>query len=312
VVRAILSFVAAVLIVLLVWDEVRRSNPFHLAGRFVQSHASARDLVIAWTEDRRAFDAFGDLDLLLRPPDDLDLDRLGPQLVGFPRVWVVAPDDVSVPESFLLRFAGSWRTADGVVVAAYTPPERWPFFWGLLDELPSARVQRLPLDADPRTRAAGTCPRRGDRHVCPGPAWRSVEVREPTINGTAMTCIFAHPANGERLILSYPDVPGGSVLVGWAAVADSGWVPGRPEPPVDLRVTWGDMLAGTVRTLDRPGRQRVWLDLPRAAPEIRTDLRLEIVAARDSRRHFCFDLWIGEPDLFADEPEPATSPSNSP
>ncbi len=276
------------------------------------SHASSRDLVIAWTEDHRAFGPFGDLDLLLRPPDDLDLDRLGPDLVGFPRVWVVAPSDVLVPDALLLRPAGSWRTADGVVVSAYAPPTRWPLFWGLLDELPAARVQRLPLDADPRTGTAGTCPHRAGRHVCSGPAWRTVEVREPRILGTATTCLFAHPANDERLVLSYPDVAGGSVLVGWTAIADTGWVPGRPEPPVDLRVMWGDALAGTVRTLDRRGRQRVWLDLPPAAPGMRTDLRLEIVAERDSRRHFCFDLWLGEPDLPVEGPEPAASPANSP
>ncbi len=317
--RAILSFVAAALIVLLVWDEVQRSNPYYLAGRFVRAHASPRDLVIAWTEDRRAFDAFGDLDLLLEPPADVGLDGLGPDLVGFPRVWVVAPADALVPQSLLLRPAGSWRTADGTYVAAYEPPRRWPFFWGLLDELSAARVQRLPLDADPRTSAAGECPYRDGRHVCPGPAWRTVEVREPRIMGVTTTCLFAHPANGERLVLSYPDVPGDSVLVGWTAIADTGWVPGRPEPPVDLRVTWGDRPVETVRTLDRPGRQRVWLDLPPATPDVRAVLRLEIVAARDSRRHFCFDLWLGEPDWYggrddmdATGSEPSAPPPNSP
>jgi hypothetical protein len=292
-VQAGLAAVLAVTAYFAARGEIRRANPWSPAGRFIESRASSRDLVVVWTENRQAFDAFDRENLILGLPAGVDLDETGRQLEGFDTVWLVVPPGAAPPTPVFLDPLGTWRTGNGMLISRYQVPERWPVVRRLGDEMARARVARVPAGREPAQ--AEACPRNGERHVCPGPDWRTVDVRPANVGGKPERCIFAHPANGERLHISFPGVPGGSRLVGWLAVADSGYVRDKPEPPVLVRVEWRGEAVAVVRAADAPGRQMVRLPLPTAPARPGGVLTLVVAAERDSRRHFCFDLWIETP-----------------
>ena len=120
---------------------------------------------------------------------------------------------------------------------------------------------------------------------------------DATAGGERVTCLWAHPA-AEALVIEYPAVPTAGVLLGQYGLLDSSTNAARPS---DVR--FEVLVDGVTVSTFAAGRREVRRFRQALAPAPREPARDRSVAPLTVRvtgrevdaRHFCFDLWIIEP-----------------
>lgn len=241
-------------------------SPLDGAARWVRAHARRGDVVLAAS---------------CAAPEDAD--RFAP-------VHAVCADGRAVPLALLARFprvllAGESPTLRTLLGARFGAATRGAAGVRVLRTSPAPFDLRAAIARATVTRGGTVCPRRGDRHVCAGPAWRTVEPREVTIGDQRVECVFAHPSE-DGLAIEVPLPPGIARVRGVAGLSDRA-AARRKGPPVSLRVLLDRRAAAGVELPNRKGL-RAW-DATSQPPASR--LRLELATSSQGARSFCLQAW---------------------
>jgi hypothetical protein len=213
-----------------------------------------------------------------RSPDDVRLFRPVPaicaaspplpQLARYRRVLAVGPS-ATLATLLEARFGRPEPTSAGVRVHTVRPLR-----FDLARVLSTATVSRGGVD----------CIRRGARHVCSGASWRTVEVRDVTVEGAPLSCVFAHPSeDGLAIEVSLP--PGVSRLSGVAGLSDK--AAARPNgPSVSLRASMDGRALTSLEVPNRRGLRPFSIPASHAGR-----LHLELRTPSQGARSFCLALW---------------------
>ena len=218
--------------------------------------------------------------------------------------WVVAPG-VALPQPAggtrfeTTRLAAGWRAVRVVALSGEDAEPSAPDARSrrlLHEEVRDARVALV--DADGRTRACNRW--RFGRWDC-GPApWNFVGLEELTIQDRPATCLWLHPVEGERWVITWPDVPPAR-LSGRSGMAD---VAANNERPggISYRVLWGDEVVLEREHPQQRGWRRFSSRLEPAAAEGSSEpaepasasrpLTVEVWADEVAQRQFCMDLTL--------------------
>lgn len=244
----------------------------------VRGPASALEHAAAWA---RAHARAGDIVVAsgCRAPDEVDLFAPVPAVCAdapplaplgkFTRVLAARPSP-TLATLLDARFGPPARKAAGVRVYGTTPGARFD----LATALPRATVSR-----------GGTlCPRRGKRHVCPGASWRTVELRDVTVGGLPLPCVFAHPSE-DGLTLEVPLPAGLGRLRGVAGLSDRAAARSN-GPAVSLRATVAGREALAESIPNRRGLHAFTL-----AAQGADTVRLDLQTPSQGARALCLMLW---------------------
>lgn len=249
---------------LLAWALGGPPSALEDAARWCRSHARAGDVVVAAG---------------CRSPDEVDLFEPVPAVCSnapplaplgkFTRVLAARPG-ATLATLLGARFGPPARGGAGVRVYRTTPAPRFDLAGSL------ARVAVA--------RGGRACPRSGARHVCAGPGWRTVEVREVTVGGLPLECVFAHPSE-DGLTLEVPLPAGITHLRGVAGLSDRA-AARASGPPVRLRATVAARQALAETIPNRRGLRPFSIAAPDAGA-----LRLELATSSQGARSLCLMLW---------------------
>jgi hypothetical protein len=134
-------------------------------------------------------------------------------------------------------------------------------------------VAREPSDAQVESAHDGrppvSCPQMGDRATCPGgdPSTNYVGPLLTEVDYGPKYCVWAHPIDGGEMHVTYPAVPLGGRLVGWAGIADfeSRHMYDKAagvyhNPPADLSVSIDGQPVASLRSDSDSGWSRFEVD----------------------------------------------------
>lgn len=137
-------------------------------------------------------------------------------------------------------------------------------------------------------RGSKVCPQVLGRHLCTREEYGQVYNTVAEFDGQMRECIWAHPYTKSTLTLEYPQVPAGR-LVGWFGVADSG----EGRAPVNFKVSQSGKVVFEGQTSEDGKRERF------VAPAQPGSMTVEITAANQGKRHFCFAAQVVNEDASA-------------
>jgi hypothetical protein len=263
--RALASAAAAALgLGLLAWALSWPPSALDEAARWCRAHARDGDVVVAAG---------------CRSPDEVDL------FAPAPAVCADAPPLGPLGKFRRILAARPSPTLSTLLEARFGPPVRGGARVRIYRTAPDALFDlRSALGRVTVSRGGAQCPRRGARHVCAGPAWRTVEPREVTVGGLPLECVFAHPSE-DGLALEVPLPAGVTRLRGALGLSDRAAARGS-GPPVSLRATLAgrEVLAETIP--NRRGLRPFTLTALSPGP-----VRLELTTSSQGARSLCLMLW---------------------
>jgi len=152
--------------------------------------------------------------------------------------------------------------------------------WDAVQFLPDALVTR---EGGGGVRACGF---KSGRFMCREEDWKDVGLRELPFDGTARTCIFAHPTSPGRLVIRLTAPARTAAFAVGGGIADQG----ADYPlgaPVTLRVIGGGAVLGEAVFGNVRGWRAEKVSLARPV-EAGASVAFEVTAAGQDARHFCF------------------------
>jgi hypothetical protein len=230
-------------------------------------------------------------------------DPLAEDLAVHPRVWVFAIDGEGAAVTADLLQAGlqsvrSEAPAPGVTVDLLAVEHPWTVGYDFLRELRKARVfhEHPGTGNEPCARWDEQNGQGGamGRWVCPHDGeWFYVAPEWHYMDGVQRLCLWAHPPNGGRLVIQFPDVPLAGTLVGRAGHTLNATKHARERIDLDVEISAGEKVAVQRFAF---GLEENWRPFAMALPAATTGTVSFAVSTPDAgANHFCFRADLRRP-----------------
>ena len=133
---------------------------------------------------------------------------------------------------------------------------------------------------------AVACSNAGDRIQCPDVGYNFVRRQIVEVDTRLRVALLAQPVPNAAVVIEYPQVPLGRVLVLGAGLHNV-WMRKEAQGPVDIRVVIGDRIDVTYTVRNEDGWKRVRIDTADLVGQV-VPVRFEITSPSPYARHFAF------------------------
>lgn len=130
-----------------------------------------------------------------------------------------------------------------------------------------------------------------DYYTCTADSWNRVTQRALNFGaGTIRRCIWAHPIKDAKLLISFPEVPSSSAIVGYYGIAGSGR--SSRQAPAEMSVIIDGVSIATYKSEKKAELETFEIPLERSGKL--HEVSFEISAKDVAQRHFCFNAQAVE------------------